>query len=260
LLIQNVSQQSITFSSRVSLAGDLHATVETEKGQSVDVAMTDYTGHVLVSRVTLAPQQIMTYDAGNIGLALTKERADKFEGTTDLRLVAPAGRYTVRLSGYFGKKSVGLRDGKGRTLAPLDRDWEGQLTTGLSSLRVEDEVVECSIVDAVTALPVTGWTTTFLYVKPKSADAEEVKISEVMWIADDRTLGRFHFRIPDFILQRADREELEVKWGVQHPDYEPYLSTDRISLKRFFQDGPQAARAVLSTIKLTPKKKAARGD
>ncbi|MBC7819646.1 MAG: hypothetical protein IAG10_22420, partial [Planctomycetaceae bacterium] len=41
-----------------------------------------------------------------------------------------------------------------------------------------------------------------------------------------------------------------------HPDYENYSPAERILLKQFFKEGTKAARETLSTIKLTPKKKA----
>ncbi len=79
---------------------------------------------MLKSRVTLKPQQVVVFDAGNVGLAITKERAAKFERVAHRTLVAPAGKYTMQLEGRFGDNG----------------DWVGELKTGAAPLAITEEV------------------------------------------------------------------------------------------------------------------------
>ena len=134
LHMQNYSKKPITLSSHLWLS-ELKATVKNEKGEPVAVDGTWYSGWTLSSRVTLKPKQIVIFDAGNIGLAVSKERADKFEHVTNRKLVAPAGKYSMQLEGRFGNSFL-LKDGKGKVLAPLEGDWIGELQTGAGPLTV----------------------------------------------------------------------------------------------------------------------------
>lgn len=253
LHVQNVSDKPITLASLLWLP-ELKATVQNDQGESINVDSVWYTGETLMARVTLQPRQVVIFDAGNVGLAVSKERADKFEHVTHRKLIAPAGKYSMQLEGRFGN-SVRLEDGKGNVLAPLPGDWIGELKTGPAPLTITSEIIECDIVDAVTGKPVADTTTSFLFIKPKSADSEETTVAHMIW--GPQGPGHIYFMIPDQVMQRADREELVVRWGTGgHPDYEDYSPTERIPLKQFFKDDPQSARETLRTIKLTPKKKA----
>ncbi|MBC7818282.1 MAG: hypothetical protein IAG10_15455, partial [Planctomycetaceae bacterium] len=251
LHVQNYGKKPITLASHLWLS-ELEATVKNEKGEPVAVDGTWYSGWTLSSRVTLKPKQVVVFDAGNLGLAITKERADEFEHVTNRKLVAPAGKYSMQLGARFGDSFL-LKDGKGKVLAPLEGDWVGELQTGAAPLTITNEIIECNIIDAITGKPIADTTTSFLFIKPKSADSEETTVAHMVW--GPKGPGRISFMIPDQVMQRADREELEVRWGTgNHPDYENHSPAERIPLKQFFKEDTKSARDTLSTIKLTPKK------
>ena len=253
LHVQNVSRKPITLSSHLWLS-EFPATVKDSNGKPVQVGAAFYSGWTMTSRATLKPKQIVTYDAGNLGLAFTKERAEKFEHVTNRTLVAPAGKYTIQLSGRFGG-GFQLKDGKGKVLAPLEGDWAGELKTDETSLEITNETIPCDILDAATGKPVTGTTVNFRFFKPKSGDVAEEIVADIFW--GPKSPSRVYFSIPEQVLQRADREEIEFRWGVGgHPDYEGF-SSKRLSLKPFFQEGTKAAREMLGELRLTPKKKEA---
>jgi hypothetical protein len=250
--VQNVSDAPITVASQLWMS-EISAEVRSEKGDQVDVDTTFYTGITPVARVTLKPQQIAVFYAGNVGLAISPERAGNFEHVTNRRLVAPAGKYTMQLSERFGSSFL-LKNGAGKVLAPLEGDYVGELKTGLTPFEITSEVIECNIVDAVTGEPVNGTTVNFRFIKPKSGDQPEEVVADMFW--GPQSPSRIVFGIPDEILRRADRDEIEVQWGVGgNDDYEPYMAPDRMPLKPFFHGGTEAIRETLGTIKLTPKEK-----
>ena len=252
--VENVSDQPITVASQLWMS-DLAAQVKNDKGEPVQVGGTFYSGSTPVVRVTLKPRQIAVFGAGNIGLAITGERAGNFEHITNRTLVAPAGKYTMQLAERFGN-SFFLKDGKGNVLAPLPGDFVGEVKTGVTPFEITNESIECNIIDAVTGKPVTGTTVNFRFIKPKSGDVAEEIVEDVFW--GPQAPSSLYFFIPDKVLARADRDEIEVAWGIGgHADYEPLSSDQRIPLKPFFHEGPKAARETLGTIKLTPKKQAA---
>lgn len=251
LHVQNVGQEPVFLASHMWLS-ELPLTVTNENGEAVEVAGTWYSGITPVVRITLKPQQEVTFNAGNLGLALTKARAAKFEHITNRTMATPSGTYSIQATERFGL-NFSMRDGMGKVLVPTEADWKGELKTGVVKFVVEQESIECKIVDAVTGLPVTGATATFRFIKPKSdTNVEET----VALFVSAKGPSRFPLTIPAAVLQRADREELEIRWGVgQHADYELLSPADRISLKPFFTDGPVAARETLKAIKLQPKAK-----
>ena len=71
-----------------------------------------------------------------MGLATTKEQADKFQHVTHRRLIAPPGKYTLQFKGRFGLFQ--LKDGKGEVLAPLDGDQKGEFITGVLQITFAD--------------------------------------------------------------------------------------------------------------------------
>ncbi len=118
LHVQNVSDKPITLSSHLWLS-ELPATVRNEQGTAIEVNSVWYSGWTLSARVVLKPQQVVSYDAGNIGFAISKEHAERFEHITHRTLVAPAGKYSMQLEAQFGRGGQ-LTDGKGKVLSPLD--------------------------------------------------------------------------------------------------------------------------------------------
>jgi hypothetical protein len=84
----------------------------------------------------------------------------KFEHVTHRTLVAPSGKYSLQATERFGL-SFKMEDGEGKTLAPLDGDWKGELKSGVAALEITNEVIECEIVDAVTGQPIGDTTTSF---------------------------------------------------------------------------------------------------
>lgn len=257
LLVQNVSDKPISLATPMWLS-ELPITAKNAVGEDIPIQSTWYTGVTPAIRVLLKPQQIVTFDAGNVGLAVTKERADAFEHVTHRRLVAPRGKYLLKGTEHFGT-SFRLEDGKGNVTFPTDSDFKGDLTTGSAKIDLSNEIIEGEIVDAVTSKPVEGTTVSFMVVKPKTATSDEVTVANLIW--GPKSPSKIYFTIPEVpedIAQRADRDELEVRWGVgNHPDYENFSPADRIPLKEFFHEGPKTALRVLSKIKLTPKKKTA---
>ncbi|WP_442508634.1 WD40 repeat domain-containing protein [Novipirellula sp. SH528] len=138
--VQNVSDAPITVASQLWMS-KLSVHIQDEKGERVDVGTTFYTGSTPVVRVTLKPQQIAVFYAGNIGLAINGERAGNFEHVTNRRLVAPAGKYSIQLSERFGSSFL-LKDGKGKVLAPLEGDYVGELKTGVTPFEITNEAIK----------------------------------------------------------------------------------------------------------------------
>ena len=254
LHVQNVGEQTISLASLVRLS-ELPTTVTNDKAEAIPVQGHLSTGVTPAVRIVLKPRQTVTFDAGNLGLAVTKARAEAFERPTLRTLVAPSGKYSLQAVERFGL-SFQMRDGNGKVLAPLEGDWKGELKTGVATVNISNEIIDCEIVDAVTGKLISDTTTSFGFIKPKTADAPEERVGLMAW--GPKGPGRIYFTIPEQVMQRPDREELEMQWGTgNHPDYENYAPTERIPLKQFFTDGPKAARETLSKIKLTPKAKAA---
>ncbi len=253
LHVQNVSDHPITLASHLWFSADvLRAAVANEQGEKIEVGDTWYSGWTLTSRIALKPQQMVIYDAGNVGVARTKEQAGKFDDMTNRTLAAPAGEYTMQLEGRFGD-SFFLKDGKGKVLAPLAGDWRGVLKTGAAPLTITNELLVCDIVDAVTGEPVVGTLVNFRFIKPKSGNVAEEIVSDMYW--GPKAPSRIYFAIPDEVMQRPDREQIELQWGVSHhPEYEPLAPAERIPLKPFFTSDLSYFGDVLRTIKLTPKR------
>ena len=106
LHIQNVSHSPISLTSPLAVP-DLAASVKNDQGEPLQLGATWYTGIPRFIRVTLKPQQSVMLDAGNVGLANTKEQTKIFENFTYRTLVAPAGNYTIELEGHFGNRAFG---------------------------------------------------------------------------------------------------------------------------------------------------------
>lgn len=254
LHIQNVGDKPVTVTSQLWMS-DLAAKVTNEQGVEIPIQKTWYSGWTSTSRVTLRPQQIVIYDAGNIGLAATPARANAFEHVTHRKLVAPTGSYFIELSGRFGN-AIQLKDGKGKILAPLDGDWIGELTTGVAPFTITPEVfkpLECDIVDGVTGKPVAGTTSSFRFIKPKTDTDPATVVALMVW--GPQAASHNQFTIPDHVMQREDRDELILEWGVgNHPDYENHAPAEPIAVKQLISDNPKSIRDQLRSIKLKPKR------
>ena len=140
LHVHNVGEQPVSLASGMWLS-EMPLTATNDKGESVPLGATFYSGITPVVRVALKPQQVVSFDAGNLGLAITKERAEKFEHVTHRTLVAPSGKYSLQATERFGL-SFKMEDGEGKTLAPLDGDWKGELKSGVTALEITNEVIE----------------------------------------------------------------------------------------------------------------------
>ncbi|MEI8379446.1 MAG: carboxypeptidase-like regulatory domain-containing protein, partial [Planctomycetota bacterium] len=251
LHVQNVIDKPIIFATELWLS-ELSASVKDDRGESVTVGTAWYSGMTPTARVTLKPQQILKLDAGNIGFAITKERSEKFEHITNRTLVAPAGKYSLQLGGRFGDSFL-LKDSKDKVLAPLEGDYIGELKTGATPFEVTHETIDCEIIDAVTGKPVAGTLVNFRFFKPKSGEKPEEIVSDMFW--GPKSPSRIYFAIPEEVLKRTDREDIEFQWSVSgHPDYEYLAPAERIKLQPFFRDGTKEVREKLKQIKLTPKK------
>jgi beta-lactamase regulating signal transducer with metallopeptidase domain/WD40 repeat protein len=253
LHLQNFTRRPITLLSKLSLPNAM-LTAKNSQDEPVAMRAVRLLGRRLLTRITLKPKQTVVIDAGYLGLAITKARAAQFKARTPRKFVAPAGKYSLQLATHFGNV---LRWESGKEKVIEQNVWVGELKTGATPLTITNEKIKCDIVDAVTGKPIADTTTSFHFIKPKTADAKETTISNLVW--GPKGPGHIYFQIPEQVMQRADREELEVQWGTgNHPDYENYSPAERIPLKPFFHEGTKAAREILSTIKLTPKKKVTR--
>ncbi len=129
MAMQNVSDQPVSFASKVQLHNGMSAIIKNEKRELLDVHHTQFLGETLECRVTLKPQQTVRFDAGDLGLAATQEQVDSFDFPLNRKLVAPAGNYTLQLTGLLGNFPE-RKDAAGKRIAPVEGDWTGQLTTG----------------------------------------------------------------------------------------------------------------------------------
>lgn len=253
LHVQNVSDEPVQLASLMWLS-EMPVKVNNVQGDAVTVDSTWYSGVTPVVRIHLQPQQIVTFNAGNIGLAVSKERAAGFEHITNRTMVIPRGEYSFQATERFGQ-GFRMTDGQGKVLVPLDSDWQGQLVSGVKTVSISNEVIGCRIVDAVTSELVSGTTTNWHFIKPKSAESDETTVAHMLW--GPNSPGEIYFTIPDMpedIAQRLDRDELEIAWGVGgNSNYEPYAPEERIPLRQFFHEGPEAARKLMETIRLVPK-------
>ncbi len=254
LHLQNVGTMPLKLISDLSLP---HAsvTIKNDQGESVELDDSLVGGRLTTGMralVTLTPQQVLILNVGQLGLAITEERAKQFDTMTLRKLIAPAGNYSMQLETSFRKSVFNARWVEGQENIFVKDAWVGKLKTGVTPFEISSETIKCRIIDAVTGRPVAGTTINFRFIKPKSGDTAEEIVEDVFW--GPQAPSSLHFFIPDKVLGRADRDEIAVQWGVGgHADYEPYSSTERIPLKPFFHKGPQAARETLATIKLTPK-------
>ena len=255
LHLKNVGTKPLKLISDLSLP-DASVTIRNDAGESVDLDDSLVGGRLTTGMrglVTLASQQVVVLDVGQLGLAITEERASQFDAMTLRKLIAPAGEYSVQLAVSF-RNVLNARSVEGQENTLVKDAWVGALQTSARPLTITNEMIKCDVVDTVTGELIADTTTSFHFIKPKTADAEETTIA--VMVCGPQGSGHIYFEIPDKVMQRADREELEVRWGTgNHPDYENYSPDERIPLKPFFHEGPKAAREILSTIKLTPKKK-----
>jgi hypothetical protein len=109
------------------------------KDKEVSLKGVWYSGWTLTGRTSLQPGQITVIDAGNLAIARNSKQAESFEHVTNRTLIGSAGEYKLTLNGLFGGSGA-LKDGKGKVLAPLKGDYDGELTTGPFTLLVTEEV------------------------------------------------------------------------------------------------------------------------
>lgn len=256
LHLKNVGKKPLKLISDLSMP---HASVTfmDDKGAPVEPDDLRVDGRLttgLRGLITLTYQQVIVLDVGQLGLAITEARASRFDATTQRTLIAPAGQYSVQLETTL-KNVPHARWVEGQENVPVKDAWVGDLRTGVTPFEIKNETIECNIIDAVTEKPVVGTTVNFRFIKPKSGDEPEEIVADMFW--GPQSPSRIVFGIPDDVLRHADREVIEVEWGVGgHADYEPFVPKDRIPLKAFFHEGTKAIREALRTVKLTPKKNA----
>ena len=118
--------------------------------------MDDYIRDVAVPQVrellsNYGPLAILWWDTP---VDMTKERAEKFEHVTHRTMVAPSGKYSLQATERFGL-SFKMEDGEGKTLAPLDGDWKGELKSGV--IDTDLAIVRDSIANAAVPAGFAGF-------------------------------------------------------------------------------------------------------
>jgi hypothetical protein len=105
-----------------------------ESGAETRLGHPWYSGWANVERWTLKPEQTAILPAIALGIAADNEAAKKFEDPIGSVIVGPPGKYRLRYELRFNAWERRDRDGK--KVIPGDGDWQGTLSTGITTLRV----------------------------------------------------------------------------------------------------------------------------
>jgi beta-lactamase regulating signal transducer with metallopeptidase domain len=124
--IQNVSEKTISLCEESWKQMD-PVTVKDESGKEQTLSGPWYSGLPIMARWTLKPKDIAEIRAYPLGIAADEEGTRKFKGAVGPRLFATPGKYQLRYKILLGS----IRSG-----ASQEGDWQGELTTGETTLTV----------------------------------------------------------------------------------------------------------------------------
>lgn len=141
LHVQNVSDQPITLASEMWLSYPKLSIIDKDGNPIKSGATVTRGGLTPMCRTTLQPGQEIRIGAGNLGVAKTKQQADAFDYLSLGAIVVPAGEYRLFLE-FDSRYVPRMEDGKGKQLAPLDGDYEGQLKTDRKYLFLKERAYD----------------------------------------------------------------------------------------------------------------------
>ncbi|MFT5526760.1 MAG: beta-lactamase regulating signal transducer with metallopeptidase domain, partial [Pirellulaceae bacterium] len=115
----------------------------------------------------------------------------------------------------------------------------------------DHEQFDCQILDAVTGKPISGKKLTihFVYREATVNDELGTPVGNVIW---SKSASKYRYFTPEKALQRPDRDQLIVHWGIAHPDYRTL--TGMVNLGEILRGEPISAREGIRVIRLLPKK------
>jgi beta-lactamase regulating signal transducer with metallopeptidase domain len=133
LHVRNVSERATSFWSETWRQDD-HVMLVDENGKETRLGHSWYSGWQRVEHWTLKPGQTAVLSAIAVGIAADRETAQKFDKPIGSVIIGKPGEYRLRYELRFGGWERKGRDGQ--RLAPGDRDFQGTLSTGITTIAV----------------------------------------------------------------------------------------------------------------------------
>lgn len=135
LVLENVSDRDIRFSTNSGIVQDVAAQVKRPDGTTVNASRAFFTGMSSIVRYVLKPGERLVLAKPSVSFVnRTSNPASSFGGS---RVIAPEGDYTVAYTFNFGMGSRWERvNGVSMRTSPGKGEWRGTLTTGAVAVRV----------------------------------------------------------------------------------------------------------------------------
>lgn len=238
-------------------SSDLHTPIERSVDQQRLGLLSDLPEHALLAggKWKIVKCEVVAGENGNENFSIS------------VTLDEAGGAAFRRLTKAHLNQQLAIVVGGQIVAAPVVRDEIGAqfMITGKFSKSEAEQVAEtilpddwkqlfdCVVVDASSGKPIEGndLTIHFRFLKPATPDTPEETIDNVIW--GPKSGSQIKFVIPPRVLRHPDFDKLVVRWGVSHPDYATFSSTETISAQQLLRDEPKTSRDALRQIKLTKK-------
>jgi beta-lactamase regulating signal transducer with metallopeptidase domain len=134
LHVRNVSEQAISFCSETWRQDDIVMLVD-ESGEETRLGRPWYSGWANVERWTLQPGQTAILQAIAFGIAADRESAEKLDDPIGSKIIGPPGKYRLR---YELRFNTWKREDENGRPVPGEGDWQGALSTGITTISVRE--------------------------------------------------------------------------------------------------------------------------
>ena len=134
LHVRNVSEQAISFWSETWRQDDAVMLVD-ESGKETRLGHPWYSGWATIEHWTLKPNQAAVLRTIAVGIAADDAAAKKLEEPIGSVIIGKPGKYRLR---YELRFNAWQRKGRKRTSPPGDGDWQGTISTGITTIGVRE--------------------------------------------------------------------------------------------------------------------------
>lgn len=117
---------------------------------------------------------------------------------------------------------------------------------------IVDQPFDCVIVDSKTDQPIPGkdFTIGLMFEIPKTKDRPWQPVEQVL--LGPGHPGTFQFKIPEEVMKHPDRDLIEVRWFVMHPNWEQFGEYKPPRANELLNNDPRNTRDLLKRIALRP--------
>ena len=223
LHVRNVSEQAISFWSETWRQDDAVMLVD-ESGKETRLDHPWYSGEPIIERWTLKPRQTAVLGAIAIDIAADDEAAKKLEDPIGSVIIGKPGTYPLRYELRFNAWQT--KDEDGRPI-PGDGDWQGTISTGISSLSVRQRRPEDAPVTTKQPQPsAAAWGPASpngirlrIALEPPKSVYQLGEVVYIKLILENMRQQEQRVSFPDFDLDLRDREgkKMSWEWGGLHP-------------------------------------------